>query len=307
MGNAQWQNIIYSEFLPIVFGSANVESLGLALPPHLGGFTTYDASVDATIVHAFGTAAFRFGHSFIQGSFNLNNPASPASASRAPFALCLNFDNSDIFLENNGAGAEQIITGLLNQPAQTGLDRFITDNLTNHLLPEAENLGSFGQDLMARNIQRGRDHGLPGYTAYRSFCNLSAISSFSRRSKPADISLKNFGLLKSIYAHPDDIDLWVGGVAETHITGTLLGPTFTCIQALQWRRLMVGDRFFFTHSGQAGSFTSSQLTVLRGRSLRDIICQNSPHLASVKANAMLTTGAPISCSTVAPLNVVDFL
>ena len=46
----------------------------------------------------------------------------------------------------------------------------------------------------------------------------------------------------------DSIDLYVGGMTEkpTRETG-LLGPTFTCLLAEQFREMKLGDRFFFTH------------------------------------------------------------
>ena len=61
------QNIVYSEFLPIVMGPTKMEEFGLTLP--LSGTTTYDNTVNPSIFNEFATFAFRFGHSLIPDFF----------------------------------------------------------------------------------------------------------------------------------------------------------------------------------------------------------------------------------------------
>lgn len=53
---AEMQNIVYGEYLPVLLGSAAMNSYGLRLDD---AFSFYDAAVDATIFHSFATAAYR--------------------------------------------------------------------------------------------------------------------------------------------------------------------------------------------------------------------------------------------------------
>ncbi len=48
------------------------------------------------------------------------------------------------------------------------VDPYFTDDIKNHLFKK-KNEG-YGSDLIATNIQRGRDHGIPGYVNYLKFC-----------------------------------------------------------------------------------------------------------------------------------------
>ena len=120
--------------------------------------------------------------------------------------------------------------------------------------------------MIAINIQRGRDHGLPSYNQYRQYCGLSKLNSFSDLNNGEFLpDVDNAATLSLVYDSVDDIDLFVGGLIENPISGPapgrtpfdfgLLGPTFSCIVAENFATLKTTDRFFYEHGGQSGSFT----------------------------------------------------
>ena len=61
------------------------------------------------------------------------------------------------------------------------------------------------------------------------------------------------------YRNVHDIDLFSAGLAEYPLPGAAVGPTFTCIIGIQFYNLKYGDRFWFEHGYQSGSFTPGKL------------------------------------------------
>lgn len=45
-----------------------------------------------------------------------------------------------------------------------------------------------------------------------------------------------------LYGTPDNIDVWLGGVAEPFVRGGRVGPLFSCLIASQFQRIRQGDR-----------------------------------------------------------------
>ena len=81
----------------------------------------------------------------IQGLVKMMSTSS--SVEQREFHLRDHYFNMNNYFMNQGEGLEQLIAGLINQPAQDR-DRFVSEELTNYLFPEeGEN---FGSDLVAR-------------------------------------------------------------------------------------------------------------------------------------------------------------
>ncbi len=243
---AEIEVITYREFLPALLGPD-------ALKPYRG----YDWRVNAGIANEFSTAAFRVGHTLINDDVEfLDNDGSPV---RDEIELRDAFFNPATILE---VGPDPILKYLATDNAQE-VDLKLVDGLRNFLFGPP---GAGGFDLAARNIQRGRDHGLADYNSARRAYGLPTVTSFSKITSDPDLQQR----LQTLYGSVNNVDLWVGGLAEDHVPGTSVGPTFRRIIADQFERLRDGDRYWYerTFHGQA-------LADLDATRLSDVIRRNS--------------------------------
>jgi peroxidase len=85
-------------------------------------------------------------------------------------------------------------------------------------------------DLVALNVQRGRDHGLPSYNQYRDLCRLGRARDFGDLAPI--INPRKIGNLERIYGNVDDIDLYIGGLHETPVPGALVGGFDTILKII---------------------------------------------------------------------------
>ena len=120
---------------------------------------------------------------------------------------------------------EKILMGLMNQASQR-FDKEVSTELTNKLFPEDGH--NFGSDLVARNIQRGRDHGLPEFCCYyRKYHDPNFNCHQGWNVKYDGFSDDDWSKLETIYEKPSDIDLFTGGLAQAPSNGAMTGSVFS--------------------------------------------------------------------------------
>ncbi|ELT89922.1 hypothetical protein CAPTEDRAFT_146425 [Capitella teleta] len=276
---AMWQNVIYAEFLPILLGPTIMERYGLYLKDR-GYWNGYDQTVNPSCSNSFATAAMRFGHSLIQGMLNTRNVD---YSFREAIPVSTMFRRPHMMYFPPQVGTDAIMRGFLTQNSQS-MDSFISAEVTSHLFAEHPPKG-FGEDLASLNMQRAREHGIPGYNFYREWCGLPKAYTW------ADLSneLPSRSSYYSQYSrHVDDIDLFPAGISEFAYPGSLLGPTFSCIIASQYRNFKYGDRFWFENAQHNPyPFTQAQMREIRKSSVAKVICNNADSITHLQPKVML--------------------
>ena len=110
------------------------------------------------------------------------------------------------------------------------------------------------RDLMAVNMQRARDHGLPDYNSARVAYGLPPVEAFEDINELYgidDIVTDNIENLRDVYNNDiNKCDIWACGMAETLASDRdfeLSGPgeLFTEVLFDQFMRIRHGDRFWY--------------------------------------------------------------
>ena len=258
---AQMQVITYNEFLPALLGKRRARRLS---PRRY----EYDSSIDASVTNEFAASIYRFGHSMLPESLTLAEiPGREADS----ISMLESFFNPGL-IASDATGAtqnmDQVLLGLSSTLAQQ-VDTKMADGVREFLfgLP-----GSGGMDLAALNIHRGRDHGLPSYNDMREAYGLDPVDSFWQITRDRKVRRK----LRYLYGSVDEIDAWVGGLAEDHVWGGSMGELLTTAIMDQFTDLRDGDRYFYSGDDELMNNPSVSAVIdLDDLSLADIISWNT--------------------------------
>ncbi|XP_038123611.1 eosinophil peroxidase isoform X1 [Cyprinodon tularosa] len=266
---AYTQMFVFRDYLPHIVGPD-------AMRNQLGRYPGYNPNVDPSIANVFATAAYRFAHLAIQPVlFRLDtnyreHPRFPSVPLYEAF-----FTPWRVIFEG---GVDPLLRGLMGRPAKLNTqDHMMVDALRERLFQFVMHLAL---DLGSLNMQRSRDHGLPGYNAWRKFCGLSQPRNQAQLAQVlgnAELARK----LLQLYGTPENIDVWLGGVAEPFVPGGRVGPLFACLIATQFQKIRQGDRLWHQNPGV---FTTRQRQALSAVTLSRVICDNTG-ITSVPADA----------------------
>jgi hypothetical protein len=115
---------------------------------------------------------------------------------------------------------------------------------------------------------------LADYNSTRQAYGIDVAESFADITSNLDVQAK----LEALYGDVNDIDLWVGLMAEDHTENGSLGETTTRIIADQFERLRDGDRFYYENT-----MSDREVRQIENTTLGDIIERNT-NLDSLQAN-----------------------
>jgi hypothetical protein len=262
---AEYQNIVYKEFLPVLLG------------PFVGPYTGYNSFVNAQVTQEFSTAAFRLGHSQVSDTQEgLDNDGNVTF--EQPLADA--FFNTPAQDEANGF--DGLIRGI-NADGSLATDVYAVGALRNLLFAGLVG-GDIDQiDLITIDIQRERDVGLGSLNQTRRALGLFPYSSFAQVTSDSVLRQN----LQTVYGSVDQLDLFMGGLAENHVPGTRVGLTFLTILAKQFQALRSGDRFFW----QNENFDSQTAQKIANTTLAQIILRDT-NTTSVQSRVFLVPNPP---------------
>ncbi|WP_426216137.1 peroxidase family protein [Methylobacterium sp. NFXW15] len=178
--------------------------------------------------------------------------------------------NADLFAFNVARGRD-VGLGTLNQ-VRADL-KASSDPYVHEAVGYAGNLDPYTswEDFQARN---GLSDAVIAQfkQAYPDLVLATADERASFAAVNPDITLHDGPNGTKIVSGIDRVDLWVGGLAEKHINGGMVGQTFWVVLQEQFDRLQEGDRFYYLERFDNFDFYQN---IVDGQSFSDIVARNT--------------------------------
>jgi len=217
----------------------------------------------------------------------LENDCTPA---RDPLSLGQAFFNPRWIQQY---GIAPIIKGLVTQKQEL-IDAQVVNSLRNSLFNVPRLPFAVGLDLASINIQRGRDHGLPDYNTIRAHFTGSRASRFDQISRDQNV----WKPLAEVYGNDiNNIDPWVGMLAEDHFRGGNLGITMHNILKQQFEDVRDGDFYYYENDP---FLSKSELRTIKQTRLSTVIENNTS--LRVQTHVFRVTGQKCNSTSSTPNN-----
>jgi|CXWL01.1.fsa_nt_gi Ca2+-binding RTX toxin-like protein len=264
---------------------AAVDQYARSVTPHIKEFVGYSTSIDPTITLEYSQAAFRFGHSTIRETIDAIDPNGWFTGEVMTYALRAAFLNPETYaLEGPAAITLGLSRQQMNEVDEFVTPGLSQGLLGLPLDLGAINIAR-GRDVGLPPLNEVRAAlGLTPYTSWSDFglnmihpeslVNFIAAYAFDGDVAKAQAITGLFGgsilegsiealgytfdqafaFMVNDSANPvtgadafNKIDTWIGGLAEAHVPGGLLGQTFDVVFVNQIENLMDGDRFYYLY------------------------------------------------------------
>ncbi|MGB3277690.1 MAG: peroxidase family protein, partial [Pseudorhodobacter sp.] len=281
----QYQHLVFEEF-------------GRRMSPNIDAFASYKVEINPNISAEFSQAVYRLGHSQLTDTVR----SATVGGQQTEHTLIDAFLNPELF--NQVGSGDFLKGGQFEQGAR--IDEFVVDALRDFLVGLPLDLAAIniarGRDVDLPSLNQLRadlfaQTGEASLAAYDSWADFGAnllnpgslvnfIAAYSHDAgitalrlagdnagarAAAAVAMTN-GTFMGVGGDQgfQDIDLWLGGLAEKKVPLGLLGSTFDFVFAQQMLALQDGDRFYYLNR-----IGGNQLDQIEGQTLADLMMRSA--------------------------------
>ncbi len=219
---ALMQSITKNEFVPEMTGTQPLRYRG------------HEPSTNGRLSMEFAHSLYRVGHSFLPRVLEQGDGYPDLDLGATLFQSPALFRRS--------ADVDALVRGFIGQRHEK-VDCQVADGVRNTLVVDEPGTPGTLFDLPAINVARGREIGLPSYNDAREGFGLPRVVSWNQ-AFDADSTAR----LSSIYASPDEVDLFAGGICEHRVRRGHTGPLVAAVINQQLEDLMEADRFWYENT-----------------------------------------------------------
>ena len=224
---AEMQAITYEEYLPAVLGFDHAPDPAAA---------AYDPAVNAAVTNSFAHAIFRFGHSQVnEATLLVNNNGKTVGTPVHPGRV-LQPEHPPGRPGQRGPDAQG--AGVPARRRRTTCFWWTGSGTTCSARP-----GPAGSTWPPWTSSAAGTTACRTITSCGQTYGLARVTSFAEISSDPEIQAK----LQQLFGTVDNIDPFVGALAEDHLPGSSVGPLVKAVVGNQFERLRDGDRFFYTN------------------------------------------------------------